>query len=156
MSDNVPHMENAHIIEPADDPDRDVLPSGYGRGLPGRQLTAIPVIVSSATIRQAARTLEVSERTIYRWLEDPDFRDELDRQREEAASLALQELRGLLSRTVAIYAESMEDPNPAIRLRAARYASTLGVQLHETQKLRAEIEVLEQALAEWKSKSPLP
>ena len=165
MAENVTDFENVHAIGPSEDPDDEgpdvqnantIVPaSRFAAGLSGRQLSAIPAIVSSPTIRQAARKLEISERTIYRWLEDQDFCQELARQRDAVANLAVQEIRGLLARTASVYAELMEHSDPSIRLRATRYASTLAFQIHEDQGLRTQLETLEQALDEWKSRNPL-
>ena len=128
---------------------------GENPSLSSRQRSALPAIVASPTMRQAARSSGISESTLYRWLEDETFREELARQREEVANFAYQELRGLTLRIVSVFAESMEDPDPAIRLRAARYAANFTAQIHETQQLRADIQALEYALDEWKTRIPL-
>ena len=56
-----------------------------------RQQAALPAIA----LAQAARDTGVAERTLRRWLEDPSFRQELDRLRQESYDLARQVMKGL-------------------------------------------------------------
>ncbi len=44
-----------------------------------RQQAALPRIALAQSLAQAARDTGVAERTLRRWLEDPSFRQELDR-----------------------------------------------------------------------------
>ena len=96
---------------------------------------------------QAARTAGVGESTLRRWLDDDDFRAELVRLRQESAELARHELRGLMLRSVSVLAEAMDDPDKAIRLRAARYAMSFAVRICETGKLNRDTQDLEDALS---------
>ena len=153
MSDNVTDFE---IPEP-DAVSEDTFSRGIGEDdfLTGRQRSALPVILASATIREAAKSLRISERTIYRWLEDEDFRKELARLREEIDDLACQELRSLSLRIVSVYAEGMAAPDLATRIRSARYAAAYSAQVIEARQLRKDIESLEQAFEEMKAKNPV-
>ena len=45
---------------------------------------------------------------------------------------------------MAVFADAMEDPDPAIRLRAARYALSHAIQLTEIRNLNARIEEIRQ------------
>ena len=114
-----------------------------------RQQSALPIVAASPTIAQAARTSRIGESTLYRWLDDEDFRNELTRLRQESANLARLELQGLMSRGVSVLAEAMDDPDVAVRLRAARCALSFAVQICEAEKLRSEIQALEEALPIW-------
>ena len=88
-----------------------------------------------------------NERTLRRWLDDDDFRAELTRLREESAGLARCELQGLMLRGVSVLSEAMDDPDKALRLRAARYALSFAVRIGETEKLRKDLQDLEDALS---------
>lgn len=153
MSENVTRVEDSASILPASSPDSRT--ERNSAPLSGSQLSALPVIAASPTIREAARTIRVSERTIYRWLEDEAFREALVSIREEIAELAYQELRGLSLRIVSVFAEGMEAPDLATRLRAARYAATYSLQVQEVRQFRADVQALEQALEEWKARTPV-
>ena len=114
-----------------------------------RQQSAMPIVAASPTMARAARASGVDERTLRRWLDDEDFRNELTRLRQESANLARLELQGLMSRGVSVVAEAMDDPDVAVRLRAARYALSFAAQFCEAEKLRSEIQALEEALPIW-------
>ena len=103
-------------------------------------------MAATPSLAEAARVAGFSERTLRRWLEDDHFRDELTRLRQESASLARQELQGLMLRSVSVLAEAMDAPDMAVRLRAARYALSFAIQVCEAGKLRADIQALEDAL----------
>ena len=78
------------------------------------QLRALPYLVASSSISEGARVARVGLRTVYRWMEDSDFRAELERVRGEAAELAYVELKGLMLKAVHVLGDAMEDPNPHI------------------------------------------
>ena len=122
-----------------------------GRGsknssLSRRQQAALPVIAATPTLAQAARYAGIAESTLYRWLEDEDFRDELTRLRQASADIAKQELQGIMLRSVSTFAEALEHPDMGIRLRAARYAMAFAVQISEVEKLRADLQTVEDSL----------
>ena len=112
-----------------------------------RQQAVLPIVALSPSVAQAARDSGVAESTLRRWLQDSRFRQELTQLRQETASLAQQEFQGLLLRSATVIAQSMADPDPAIRLRAARYAASFGARIAYVQKLRDEIRELREALA---------
>ena len=107
------------------------------------------IIAATPTIAQAARVSGIGETTLYRWLHDDHFRDELTRLRQESANLARLELQGTMLRSVSVLSEALEDPDLAVRLRAARYALSFAVQICEVEKLRADLRTLEDALPSW-------
>ena len=111
-----------------------------------RQQSALPVIAATPTLSQAARSSGIGESTLYRWLEDPGFREELIRLRQEAADLAKRELQGVMLRSVTVISDALEDPEIAIRLRAARYGMSFAVQISEVEKLRADLQAVEDGL----------
>ena len=117
--------------------------------LPRRQQAALPIIAATPTLAQAARSSGIGESTLYRWLQDDRFRDELTRLRQEAANLAKQELQGVMLRSVSTFAEALEHPDIAIRLRAARYAMSFAIQISEVAQLRADLQGVEEAIPQW-------
>ena len=111
-----------------------------------RQQTALPIIAAAPTIAQAARSAGISNATLHRWLNDPNFRTELTRQRQETAALARQEIQALTLRSISALSDALDDPNINIRLRAARYALTFAIRLNEVEKLQSEVQYLEEIL----------
>jgi hypothetical protein len=90
----------------------------------------------------AATTLDVSRRTLYRWMEDPDFRTEYERVREEASAVATAELRGLMLKATAVLAETMDHKYPEIRLRAAQATINAGKKVDGAAENRHLIDLL--------------
>ena len=115
-----------------------------------RQQAALPVVATAPTLSQAARTCGVDENTLRRWLKQPLFADRLDAFRQQALIVARDDLRTLAHRGMSVFADAMEDPDPAIRLRAARYAMSYTVQLAELQTLGFNLQELNQLLAQSK------
>ena len=125
-------------------------------GLSLRQQAVLPVMVNAPSLVEGARLSGVSERTLRRWLEDNAFRAELARRRKESADLACQALQGVLLRSVSVLAESLEDSDAAIRLRAARYAMSFASRIRQlerppedVEKLKKEIDELENVISIW-------
>ena len=124
-------------------------------GLTLRQQAVLPVVVNSPSLAEGARLSGVSERTLRRWLEDDAFRDELARRRQESADLACQALQGVLLRSVSVLAESLEDPDKSIRLRAARYAMSFAATIRRTERPAEEVDQLRRDVHELEAAVPV-
>ena len=120
-----------------------------GSRLTRRQQSALRIMVETPSISEAARQSKIARRTLYRWLEDDDFRQELSHLHQEAAELAREETQSLMLQGVAVLAESMKDPDKAIRLRAARYALTFAHQVAEAEKMKQELHDLQESIPLW-------
>ena len=68
--------------------------------LSDRQLKAIPFIVASPTYTQGLNKAEVNRTTFYKWLKQPEFKAELDRQREQIAQEAIAVLAQSVTKAV--------------------------------------------------------
>ena len=75
-------------------------------GLTDRQLQAMPHLVVASSISEAAEQADVGRTTLYRWMEDYKFRQELERQRSEALDLAHVELKGLMFKATQVLGEA--------------------------------------------------
>ena len=53
-----------------------------------RQIKAIPFLVSSRIYTQGCDKAKINKATLYKWLKQPEFKDELDRQRNEIVEAA--------------------------------------------------------------------
>ena len=103
-----------------------------------RQVTAIPHLVSSKSVSETAELVGVNRTTIYRWLDDPTFRDEYDRQRNAVANFARSSMRALMLKALAIQAERLDSDDPKERARVAKEIidyDTKTATSHENQKL---------------------
>ena len=95
---------------------------------------------------QGARDAGISESTLYRWLQDENFRDELSRLTVEAAEHINRELQSLTLRSLRVLSDLMEDADPTIRLRAARTVAAMGLRTIDACSLRNSIQDPEETL----------
>ena len=113
--------------------DRDLLESS----LTERQRAALPYIAAFPNMGQAARAAGIGRSTLYRWMEDESFREEVTRLREAAAQLACVQLQGQMLTAVLVLDETMHHEDAAIRLRAARFVLKFGLQTGELPATRS-------------------
>ena len=105
-----------------------------------RQQAVLPVLALSPSIAQAARQSGVSERTLRRWLDDPAFHEQLSEIHRESYELARKQLQALVPHLISVLAaEAIENPDPGVRIRAARYALSYAVKFCETDKLNDDL-----------------
>lgn len=112
------------------------------------QARAITLLVEGRSMVEVAEALAVNERTVRRWRELPDFEDTLREARDEAFRGALDELRRVGTRAVAVLEALLADVDPRVRLTAARtvVVGMLNVNEHvtTTEKLDAIIKRLDE------------
>ena len=120
-----------------------------------RQEAALPAIALAPTLAQAAHDSGVGESTLRRWLQEPEFRQQVANFRHESADLARQQAQALLPRCLSVFADVMDGPDPSLRLRAARYAMSFALQLSEVQTLKASLQELEEAVRANNNAAPL-
>jgi hypothetical protein len=68
--------------------------------LTARQLKAIPIIVTSPTYSEGCKKAKLHRTTFYEWLKIPEFKAELNRQRDEIAAEAFGVLSQGLTKAV--------------------------------------------------------
>ena len=104
--------------------------------LSSRQILALPILAVAPNRRQAALEAGISEATLYRWLRNERFRAELNRLTAQAAEFTRSEIESLAKRSFTVLTDLMEDPDPAVRLRASRTVAAMGIQICEADALR--------------------
>ena len=112
-------------------------------GLTLRQRSALPVIVASASLADAARRSRDSLSTLKRWMKQPEFVDELNRLNDAALDIANRQLQALMLRAVANL--NADHSNPNVRLSATRMTLQYGTkltQLNDT-RLQARLSALD-------------
>ena len=119
--------------------------NGFFR-LSRRQQAALPVVALAPSITQAATDSGVSQRTLYRWFQDPDFREAVSNFLQECANLASQQFQGQSLLAASVFAELMKNPDPALRLRAARYSTSFAIRIRETEQLASDVRDIKEAL----------
>ena len=103
-----------------------------------RQLIAIPHLVSSKSISEAAELAGVGRTTIHRWLNDDTFRAAYEEQRDAVAQYARSGMRSLMLKALSIQAQRLDSDDPKERARAAQAIMDYDRQTartHENQKV---------------------
>src|SRR5579862_6839791 len=89
--------------------------------LGSKKQAAIVALLTQRNIAEAARAAGISERTLYRWQQDPDFQAAYQEARRTAFSQSMARLQSMSATAVTTLAVIMLDGNApaASRLRAA-------------------------------------
>jgi hypothetical protein len=113
-----------------------------------RQLKAIESLLSGASNQRAAELAGVTTRTLERWLQDPDFNNELGRRFEFALRRAAVRLTALLDVAANVFYQGMTDPDrqTGIKLRAANSVFAHLPKLIETTEILRRLDELEQRI----------
>lgn len=108
-----------------------------------KDVLLVMALAAGASASDAARQLEVSLSTIKRRMADPDFRRLVADLRAEMLHRALGRVTDNMTRAADTLANRLDDPNPAIGIRAARALLTLGLRLHDAVDLTERVRRLE-------------
>jgi hypothetical protein len=105
-------------------------------------------MAAGQTVRDAARSAGIGERTATRRVADPDFRRQVGELRSEMVARALGKMAdGMAEAAETLRALLALDTRPTVRLGAARALLELGVRLRESVELAAEVQALKELLA---------
>ena len=124
-------------------------PAGHGEKLSRRQELAIVALLQHPTIGQAAELAGVCEKTLRRWLRQPDFRRQYREARGHLLDAAIGQLQKASGAAVAVLLSIAEDvlTPPAVRVSAARAILTTAIAGAEMIDLDERLTAIEEALA---------
>lgn len=111
-----------------------------------RQQAALPIVAVAPTIAQAATDSGVSQRTLHCWFQDPDFRDAVSSFLYECSNLGLQHIQAQTLMAASVFADVMQGPDQALRLRAARYSGSLSLRIRESEQIASDVRDIKEAL----------
>ena len=103
------------------------------------------LVVESGGFSAAARQLGISRATLYRWLQEPDFRETLDRLRKEILHVAEIEAQSMAQDAISVIFELMQSGSQRVRLDAALAALRLAQDARFTDRIAQRIDNLERA-----------
>ena len=119
-----------------------------GRKLSTKQKRAIAALLSQKSVRAAAESAAVGERTLYRWLQDAKFRAALAAAEGDAIDQATRRLIAMTSKAAdelqAILTDL--DSTPSVRLRAIELIFANALRLRELRNIEQRLEALEKAV----------
>jgi hypothetical protein len=109
---------------------------------------AIAALLAHPTVETAAHAAGLGEKTLRRWLHDPDFAASYHAARREALELTVGALQGATSDAVeALRRNTDASRPPSVQVRAAAALLTLAFKGVEFLELTAKVEDLERRLA---------
>ncbi|WP_439624354.1 hypothetical protein [Gemmata sp.] len=105
-------------------------------------------LACGATVEAAARQCNLTDRTIYRRLSEPAFKDRLQAPRADMVARAAGMLTAAAGEAVRTLLQLQKDAPATVRLGAARAVLELGMKLREVADLEARMAALEARLAD--------
>ena len=114
--------------------------------LTARQLKAIPHIVSSPTYTEGCEKAKINKTTLYKWLKEPEFKAELDRQRDEIAAEAFGVLSQGLTKAVETLVALLDHKDDRLRRLAAKDIIDFIIRHKENEDLDERLTAIEQRL----------
>jgi transposase len=113
------------------------------KALTARQMRVIPYLLDAPSIEEGCRRAKVSKVTVYEWLKQENFRQELKRQRDELIERALDNLKANVSKATETLVKLLDSKSEPIRARAAEDIIEFAQKAIEHEELEKRIEALE-------------
>jgi len=114
--------------------------------LTDRQLKAIPNIVSSPTYTEGCKKAKINKTTLYKWLKEPEFKAELDRQRDEIAAEAFGVLSQSMTKAVETLVGLLDNKDDRLKRLAAKDVIDFIIRHKEVEDLDKRLAAVEQRL----------
>jgi len=124
---------------------RDFKQNGHGEQWSRKKELAIAALLREPTISAAAKFIAVSDSTLWRWLQFPDFKEDYRRARHKVVGHAVAQLQSATSEAVSTIFKIMTDSKikANIRLNAAKSIMELALKSVETEELEIRLTELE-------------
>ena len=114
----------------------------YVENLTLRQVTALPHLLKPGSLAVQARHAGVHRNTLYRWLQDENFRECLEWLRKETMRFTQAQLQAMSYKAAAVLDEALDDDSARVRIEAARLVLTQAHNAHYGQELERRVENL--------------
>ena len=114
----------------------------FDENLTQRQIMALPHLLRPGPITEQARNAGISRNTLYRWLEDENFRQCLERLREETLRFSQSEFQAISLKAVEAINDALDSNDLRIRLQAARIVMQESRKAQYDQTMQGRIENL--------------
>lgn len=121
---------------------------GHGEKFSRKQEEAIAALLASPTLAEAARAAGIGEATLWRWLQQEDFRRRYEEARRELVRQALVYVQGVIGEAVKVLRQVMNGPAyPATaKVSAARTLLEAALKAGEAAELEERIARLERLM----------
>lgn len=120
---------------------------GHGAKFERKKEQAIAALLTSKSVKDAARALELNPNTLLRWLQIPEFRTDCLKARRESVYQSVARMQQATGATGITILKIMTDPNlpAAVRLRAAEYVFEIAMKRIELEDIDTRLAALEAA-----------
>jgi hypothetical protein len=121
--------------------------AGHGEKKSRDTEKAIIALLTEPTLKQAAKTIGINESTLWRWMQEDEFKKQYSSAKKMAVSQAISRMQQICGRAVEVLQEVMDDPvAPApSRVTAAKTIIEMTLRAVEIEDLEERITQLEQA-----------
>jgi hypothetical protein len=109
-------------------------------------MRVIPYLLDAPSIEEGCRRAKVSKVTVYEWLKQEIFRQELKRQRDELIERALNSLKANIAKATETLVKHLDSKRENISIRAAESIISFAQKAIEFENLEKRIEALEERL----------
>jgi len=114
--------------------------------LTDRQRRVIPHLLASPSTEEACRRAKINKTTVYEWLRDETFRQELKRQRDTVIERALDSLKASIAKATETLVKHLDSKRENISIRAAEGIIEFAQKALGDEELEKRIEALEERL----------
>jgi hypothetical protein len=111
-----------------------------------RQLKAISLILSAPTLEKGCGKAQISKQTFYNWLENPDFKAELTRQRNEVIQEGLSNLKTSIKKAVDVLMDCLNSTDKSVKRRAANDLLSHCLRLREIEEVEDRLQKIEEII----------
>ena len=118
---------------------------GHGSRLAHKKELAVAALLTQPSVVAAVEQIGVSEKTVWRWLREPDFAEAFAQARREFLGLALARLQRAAGQATTRLMELLDAEDDKLALRAAATILSQAVRGAETMDVLQRLEALEEA-----------
>jgi hypothetical protein len=121
--------------------------TGHGAKFGRKKEEAIIALLTHRNVEEAAKAVGLAPKTLFRWLQVPEFDADYRKARRDAFRQSVARLQQASGAAVTTLLKLAVDPNApaAVKARAAYYILTLGTKAMETEDIDVRVTELEQA-----------
>jgi len=117
---------------------------GHGEKQTRKQEQAIAALLTQPTIAKAAKSCGISEVTLWRWLQEPDFQRSFRQARLRVVEAAISGLQGAAADAVAALKRNLDAEQEGVQVRAAVAILEHATKAIELMDLEGRVQALEE------------
>ena len=114
--------------------------------LTAKQARVIPYLLGAPSLEEGCKRAKVSKVTVYDWLKQENFRQELKRQRDEMIERALNSLKANIAKATETLVKHLDSKRENISIRAAESIIQFAQKAIEFENLEKRIGTLEERI----------